>query len=131
MISTPATKRAAVKPSTPAVTRTAQLRFGNHTHQCLIKTLSLKQLVLVCKVEEGLPALFEAVVVDLEQHAESHSDIARINAVVRGLKANDSGIHCQFVSVTIDIVDQDPSKLSYLSRMIASGTVQQGYVPGA
>ncbi|MFT6916044.1 MAG: DNA-binding response OmpR family regulator [Motiliproteus sp.] len=130
LVSKPAAKPAAVKSNTPAA-RVAQLRFGEHVNQCLIKTLSLKQLVLVCKVDEGLPALFEAVVIDLEQHAGTHSEVARINAMVRGLKANDSGIDCQHVSVTIDIVDQDPGKLSYLSRMIASGTVQQSYVPGA
>lgn len=131
-VSTPAAKPAAAKPNKPAAsTRDAQLRFGSHANLCQIKALSLKQLVLVCKVEEGLPALFEAVVVDLEQKAGTGQDVARINAVVRGLKANDSGSNCEQVTVTVDIVDQDPSKLNYLSRMIASGTVQRGYVPGA
>jgi CheY-like chemotaxis protein len=109
----------------------AQLRFGDHVNPCQIKSLSLKQLVLVCKTDEGLPALFESVVVDLEQKLGATVDVARINAFVRGLQANDSRIDSELVTVTVDIMDQDPEKLTYLSRMIASGTVQRGYVPSA
>ncbi|MEH6825448.1 MAG: response regulator [Motiliproteus sp.] len=109
----------------------AQLRFGSHIIPCKIKALSLKQLVLTCSVDAGLPALFESVVVDLEQNSGASTEVARINAFVRGLQANESRIDCELVSVTVDIVDQDPSKLTYLSRMIAAGSTHQGYIPGA
>ncbi len=120
------------KPSKPVASKgSAQLRFADHTSQCQIKTLSLKQLVLTCRVDAGIPALFESVVVDLEQKQGATAEVARINAFVSGLQANESSIDCERVTVTADIVDQDPNKLNYLSRMIASGTVQKGYIPGA
>lgn len=120
------------RPSKPVASKgNAQLRFADHTNQSQIKALSLKQIVLTCRVDAGLPALFESVVVDLEQKHGVTAEVARINAFVRGLQANESSINCELVTVTVDIVDQDANKLDYLSRMIASGTVQKGYVPGA
>ncbi|MEH6471477.1 MAG: response regulator [Halopseudomonas sp.] len=131
-VAKPAAQKAPAKASKPIATKgSAQLRFGDQANQCLIKALSLKQLVLICKVSEGLPSILETVVVDLEQQTGASNEVARINAFVRTLQANDSSIDCELVTVTVDIIDQDANKLGYLSRMIASGTTQRGYIPGA
>ena len=136
----PAPQRQAAKPAPkPAATPkpiatkgSAHLRFGDSTNQCLIKALSLKQIVLICKSAEGLPGILESVVVDLEQPgAEEKSEVARINAFVHTLQANDNSADCELVTVTVNIVDQDPQKLAYMSKMIARGTTQSGYIPGA
>lgn len=108
---------------------TGHLRFGSVVSQCIIKGLSLKQMSLVCRSQDGIPALLESVVVDLQQG--DGGDIARINAYVHQLQAAeqipDSGLY----NVTVNIVDQDPDKLAYMSKMIARGTTSGKYVPGA
>lgn len=109
----------------------ACLRFGDQINKCEIKALSLKQIELICPASQGLPAILETVVVDLEQGAGENAEIARINAFVHKLQANDISASCESVTVSVTIVDQDPNKLGYLSRMIARGTTQAGYIPGA
>ncbi|MEH6648773.1 MAG: response regulator [Motiliproteus sp.] len=109
----------------------AHLRFGDNTNPCQIKALSLKQIVLIAKTNDGLPTIFESVVVDLEQSEAGSNEIARINGFVHTLQANDHSISCEELTVTVNIADQDPKKLAYLSKMIAQGTTQTGYVPGA
>ncbi len=131
-----ATKPAAAKKTTKAEKPVASkgiahLRFGDHTLECQIKGLSLKQIVLIGKVDQGLPTILESVVVDLEQKEAGTNEVARINAYVHTLQANDHSISCEDVTITVDIADQDPNKLAYLSKMIARGTTQTGYVPGA
>ena len=109
----------------------AQLRFADTNLACQIKAISLKQIVLICPVAEGLPGVLESVVVDLEQQASGGSEVARINAFVTTLKADVDSIECETVTVTTNIVDQDPDKLAYISKLIARGTTASGYVPGA
>lgn len=134
-----AAKSAAKKPAAPksaapkpAVSKgVAHLRFGDHTKACQLKALSLKQLVLICKTDQQLPNILESVVVDLEQKEAGANEVARINAFVHTLQASDHSISCEEVWITVNIADQDPNKLAYLSKMIARGTTQASYVPGA
>ena len=105
------------------------IRFGNVVSQCIIKALSLRQISLVCRTQDGLPALFETVVVDLQQG--EGGDIARINAYVHMLQATEQNIDSGLYNATVNIVDQDPNKLAYLSKMIARGTTSGKYVPSA
>lgn len=119
-------------PKPAAVRGSAHLRFGSTISACDITALSLKQIVLQCKVSQGLPAILENVVVDLEQPgSQENSEVARLNAIVHGLQAQDTGPDCELVSVTVTIVDQDPQKLAYMSKMIARGTTQSGFIPAA
>ncbi|WP_210398117.1 response regulator [Motiliproteus sediminis] len=108
---------------------TGHIRFGSVVSQCIIKGLSLKQISLVCRTQDGVPALLETVVIDLQQG--EGGDIARINAYVHQLQAAEQSPDSGIYNVTVNIVDQDPAKLSYLSKMIARGTTSGKYVPGA
>jgi len=116
-------------PKLAAAKGSGHIRFGNVVSQCIIKALSLKQISLVCRTQDGLPGLFESVVVDLQQG--EGGDIARINAYVHMLQATEQNIDSGLYNATVNIVDQDSNKLSYLSKMIARGTTSGKYVPGA
>lgn len=126
--SSPATK-AAPLPKQTAAKGSAHLRFGDAVSQCLIKALSLKQISLVCRAQDGVPAILEPVVVDLQQG--EGGEIARINAYVHQIQAAELSMDSSLINLTINVVDQDPNKLAYLSRMIARGTSTGKYVPGA
>ncbi|OMH39565.1 response regulator [Motiliproteus sp. MSK22-1] len=123
----PAPKPSSAKPSGRG---TAHLRFGDAVCECIVKALSLKQISLVCRTQDGIPSILEPVVVDLQQ-SDSSAEIARINAYVHQLQAAEPSMDSALVNVSVTIVDQDPNKLSYLSKMIARGTSSSGYVPGA
>ena len=130
--SKPATPKKQANTAKPVQSKgVAHLRFSDNTNPCQIKALSLKQIVLIAKTNDGLPAIFESVVVDLEQNQAGSNEVARINAFVHTLQANDHSTSCEEVTITVNIADQDPKKLAYLSKMIAHGTTQTGYVPGA
>ncbi|MEH6565902.1 MAG: response regulator [Halopseudomonas sp.] len=124
---------AAAKPpaaaSTQAVRGQAQLRLAGQQFACVIKTLSLRDALVVVRRSERIPQLFESGVLDLEQ--DSDQTIARINAYVHAVAAMEPKMDSEWVKVTLKFVDQDPAKLDYLSRLIASGTAQQHYSPGA
>ena len=76
------------------------------------------------------PALENALVVtDLEPDAAR--SVARINGYVHAVAALEAKVDCDWVKVTLKFVDQDPEKLDYLSRLIASGTAQAHYSPSA
>lgn len=107
----------------------AQLRLAGQQFACVVKTLSLKDALLVVRRGERLPALFEIGVLDLEQ--DSDRSVARINGYVHALASLEPKMDCEWVKVTLKFVDQDPQKLEYLSRLIASGTTLSHYVPGA
>ncbi|HEY5717468.1 MAG TPA: response regulator [Motiliproteus sp.] len=130
--------RPAASASTPKTTElpkmasakgSGHLRFGSAVCQCIIKALSLRQISLVCRTQDGMPALFETVVVDLQQG--EGGEVARINAYVHMLQSAEQSIDSGLYNVTVNIVDQDPNKLAYLSKMIARGTAAGKYVPGA
>ena len=71
-----------------------------------------------------------SVVVDLEQ-GEQGSDVARLNAYIHALSAVESGGSIQWVQAHCRFVDKDPQKLDYISRLIARGTTQKHFTPGA
>ena len=116
-------------PSAQSVRGQAQLRLPAQQFACVIKTLSLRDALVVVRRGERLPQVFESGVLDLEQ--DSDRSVARINAYVHAVASMDATMDCEWVKVTLKFVDQDPEKLDYLSRLIASGTAQQHYSPGA
>ncbi|MFZ2289365.1 MAG: response regulator [Halopseudomonas yangmingensis] len=116
-------------PRASGVRGQAQLRLAGQQFACVVKTLSLKDALLVVRRGERLPALFESGVLDLEQ--DSDRSVARINGYIHALSALEPKMDCEWVRVTLKFVDQDPQKLEYLSRLIASGTTLSQYVPGA
>ncbi len=107
----------------------AQLRLAGQTFACVIKTLSLRDALIVVRRDELVPQVFASGVLDLEQ--DTDKSVARINVYVHAVAALEAKMDCEWLKVTLKFVDQDPEKLDYLSRLIASGTAQQHYSPGA
>ncbi|ONM45618.1 two-component system response regulator [Halopseudomonas pachastrellae] len=107
----------------------AQLRLAGEQFACVIKHLSLRDALVVVRRGERLPQVFESGVLDLEQDADR--SVARINGYVHAVAALEAKVDCDWVKVTLKFVDQDPEKLDYLSRLIASGTAQAHYSPSA
>lgn len=122
-------ERTAPSAAAQTVRGQAQLRLAGEQFACVIKTLSLRDALVVVRRGERIPQLFESGVLDLEQ--DSDKSIARINAYVHGVVAMEAKMDSEWVKVTLKFVDQDPEKLDYLSRLIASGTAQQHYSPSA
>lgn len=107
----------------------AQLRLAGEQFACVVKALSLRDALVVVRRAERLPQVFESGVLDLEQDADQ--SIARMNVYVHGVVAMEASVECEWLKVTLKFVDQDPQKLEYLSRLIASGSAQRHYSPSA
>ncbi len=126
---TPASTAAQEASATQSVRGQAQLRLPGQQFACVIKTLSLRDALVVVRRSERMPQVFESGVLDLEQ--DSDRSVARVNAYVHAVASMEPTMDCEWVKVTLRFVDQDPEKLDYLSRLIASGTAQQHYSPSA
>ncbi|WP_145008431.1 response regulator [Pseudomonas oryzihabitans] len=107
-----------------------QLRLPNASMACLIKAISIKEALLVVRRGDPLPQILETAVLDLEQ-GEDGSDVARLNGYLHSLSAVEATPASEWVQVNFRFIDRDPAKLDYLSRLIAKGTAQRHYVPGA
>ena len=132
---------AALRPAVPAATPAAaapaaraaakgqqgQLRLPQASLPCVIKALSLKEALLVVKRGSPLPQVLESAVLDLEED----SDVARLNGYLHAVAALEPKPDSEWLQLTFRFVDRDPQKLDYLSRLIARGSSQKHYVPGA
>jgi hypothetical protein len=96
---------------------------------CVIKALSLKDAQLVVKRAELLPQVLESAVLDLEQG--EGGEVARLNGYLHAVAALEPRPDSEWLLLTFKFVDRDPQKLDYLSRLIARGTTQKHFVPGA
>lgn len=123
--STAAAKTAA----TPSGRGQGQLRLPGGVLACVIKGLSLKDAVVLVKRSEPLPQILESAVLDLEQG--EGGEVARLNGYLHAIAAFEQSPDSEWLQVTFRFVDRDPQKLDYLSRLIARGTVQKHFVPGA
>ena len=117
------------RPITQQVRGQAQLRLAGGQFACVVKTLSLRDALVVVRRSEHMPQVFESGVLDLEQDADK--SVARINAYVHAVASMEPTMDCEWIKVTLKFVDQDPQKLDYLSRLIASGSAQRHYSPSA
>ncbi|MDM8348577.1 response regulator [Pseudomonas sp. sp1636] len=106
-----------------------QLRLAGGTMNCVIKALSLKDAQLVVKRAELLPQVLDSAVLDLEQG--EGGEVARLNGYLHAVAALEPKPDSEWLLLTFKFVDQDPQKLDYLSRLIARGTTQKHFVPGA
>jgi DNA-binding response OmpR family regulator len=106
-----------------------QLRLPGGTMNCVIKALSLKDAQLVVKRAELLPQVLESAVLDLEQG--EGGEVARLNGYLHAVAALEPKSDSEWLLLTFKFVDRDPQKLDYLSRLIARGTTQKHFVPGA
>ncbi|SIS16620.1 Response regulator receiver domain-containing protein [Aquipseudomonas alcaligenes] len=106
-----------------------QLRLPGGSMACVIKALSLKEALLVVKRAELLPQVLESAVLDLEQGEAAET--ARLNGYLHAVAALEPKPDSEWLQLTFKFVDKDPQKLDYLSRLIARGTAQKHFVPGA
>jgi len=106
-----------------------QLRLSSGTQPCVIKALSLKEALLVVRRSANLPQVLEGAVLDLEQ-GES-AEVARLNGYLHAVAALEPKPDSDWLQLTFKFVDQDAQKLDYLSRLIARGTAQKHFTPGA
>ncbi|HSC85237.1 MAG TPA: response regulator [Pseudomonas sp.] len=123
---------AAAKPAAsaaPSGRGQGQLRLPGGSIACVIKALSLKEALLVVKRGELLPQVLESAVLDLEQ-GES-AETARLNGYLHAVAALEPKPDSEWLQLTFKFVDKDPQKLDYLSRLIARGSAQKHFSPGA
>lgn len=106
-----------------------QLRLPTGSMACVIKALSLKEALLLVKRSEKLPQVLESAVLDLEQG--EGGEVARLNGYLHAIAAFEPKADSEWLQLTLRFVDQDPQKLDYLSRLIARGTAQRHFSPGA
>ncbi|HKM26234.1 MAG TPA: response regulator [Thiopseudomonas sp.] len=106
-----------------------RLRLSNGEFVCVIKALSLKDALLVVKRTANLPQVLDSAVLDLEQGEEA--EVARLNAYVHSVSALEAKPDSEWLQVNCRFVDSDPKKMDYLSRLIARGTTQRHFSPGA
>ncbi|MDF3862845.1 response regulator [Pseudomonas denitrificans (nom. rej.)] len=123
----PAPTAAAPAARSGAKGQQGQLRLPSASLPCVIKALSLKEALLVVKRGTPLPQVLESAVLDLEED----SDVARLNGYLHAVAALEPKPDSEWLQVTFRFVDRDPQKLDYLSRLIARGSSQKHYVPGA
>jgi len=124
----PAAKASAA--SAPSGRGQGQLRLpGGATMSCVIKALSLKEALLVVKRTEVLPQVLESAVLDLEQGEAAET--ARLNGYLHAVAAFEPKPDSEWLQLTFRFVDRDPQKLDYISRLIARGTAQKHFSPGA
>ena len=115
----------------PALTSRGQgqLRLPSGTQTCVIKALSLKEALLVVRRGEVLPQVLDSAVLDLEQG--ENAEVARLNGYLHAIVAFEPKPDSAWLQLTFRFVDQDADKMNYLSRLIAHGTAQKHFVPGA
>jgi CheY-like chemotaxis protein len=115
--------------SAPAGRGQGQLRLSSGNQQCVIKALSLKEALLVVRRTETLPQVLEGAVLDLEQG--DNAEVARLNGYLHAVVAYEPKPDSDWLQLTFRFVDQDAQKLDYISRLIARGSVQKHFIPGA
>ena len=113
----------------PAGRGQGQLRLPAGSMACVIKALSLKEALLVVKRTKQLPQVLESAVLDLEQGEAAET--ARLNGYLHAVAAFEPKPDSEWLHLTFRFVDRDPQKLDYLSRLIARGTAQKHFSPGA
>jgi hypothetical protein len=106
-----------------------QLRLPTGNQPCVIKALTLKEASLLVRRGEVLPQILDSAVLDLEQG--DNAEVARLNGYLHAIAAFEQKPDSEWLQLTFRFVDQDTQKLDYLSRLIARGTAQKHFVPGA
>jgi len=106
-----------------------QLRLSSGTQQCVIKALSIKEALLVVRRGDVLPQVLESAVLDLEQG--ENAEVARLNGYLHAIVAYEPKPDSDWLQLTFRFIDQDAQKLDYISRLIARGTAQKHFSPGA
>jgi hypothetical protein len=106
-----------------------QLRLSSGTQQCVIKALSIKEALLVVTPQRN-PAAGTG-----QRRARPGAGRQRRSRPPEWLPARRRRLEpkpdSDWLQLTFRFVDQDAQKLDYISRLIARGTAQKHFVPGA
>jgi len=94
----------------------ASIRFADSTLKSVVKDINLTEVRVIAKRDQTFPGILDQAVVDIET---GEGQMARLNGYVHQLQAVDKRKDTDFVSVTIQFVDEDPKKMEDLSRFIA------------
>jgi hypothetical protein len=129
LLNSPPVKAPAASAASAGGRGQGQLRLPSGTQQCVIKALSIKEALLVVKRTDTLPQVLDSAVLDLEQG--DNAEIARLNGYLHAIVAFEPKPDSEWLQLTFRFVDQDAQKLDYISRLIARGTAQKHFVPGA
>ncbi|WP_348749470.1 response regulator [Pseudomonas rhodesiae] len=129
LLNTQPVKAPAASASAQAGRGQGQLRLSSGTQQCVIKALSIKEALLVVRRGEILPQVLESAVLDLEQG--DNAEVARLNGYLHAIVAFEPKPDSDWLQLTFRFIDQDAQKMDYISRLIARGTAQKHFVPGA
>ena len=129
LLNSPPVKAPAPPRRRRAVAARANCACRTASQQCVIKALSIKEALLVVKRTDTLPQILDSAVLDLEQG--DNAEIARLNGYLHAIVAHEQKPDSDWLQLTFRFVDQDAQKLDYISRLIARGTAQKHFIPGA
>lgn len=113
----PTTKSKAGAGSAPSKGK-AHLRFSAGVLDCLIRDLTLQELVGFVQRGDAVPVLFEATVLDICD--TQGKAIARINGYISAVQAAEPRIDTKLIKITVRFVDDDPVKFDSLSKYITT-----------
>jgi CheY-like chemotaxis protein len=109
---------AAKKKSVPSSAALAHVRTSDGQElRCIVKDINLNEMMLIVKREEGIPRLFDQVVVDIVSKAEDI--VARVNCFVSSTASPDKRIDGELYNMMVRYDDVDPEKLEALSKFVA------------
>jgi len=109
----PSAKKASNKTIALAHVRTS----SGEELRCIVKDINLNEMMLVVKREQGVPRLFEQVVVDIVSKEEDI--VARVNCFVCSVSSPDKRIDGELFNLLVRYEDEDPEKLAALSKFVA------------
>lgn len=96
----------------------AHVRTSNGQElRCIVKDINLNEMLLVVKREQGVPQLFDQVVVDIVSKEEDI--MARVNCFVCSVSSPDKRIDSELFNMLVRYEDEDPEKLASLSKFVA------------
>jgi CheY-like chemotaxis protein len=113
LVDKPKAKKAANKSVALAHVRTS---LGQEL-RCIVKDINLNEMMLVVKRDQGVPSLFDQVVVDIVSKEEDI--VARVNCFVCSVSSPDKRIDGELFNLLVRYEDEDPEKLAALSKFVA------------
>jgi CheY-like chemotaxis protein len=113
LVDKPKVKKAANKTVALAHVRTSQ----GQELRCIVKDINLNEMMLVVKRDQGVPSLFDQVVVDIVSKEEDI--VARVNCFVCSVSSPDKRIDGELFNLLVRYEDEDPEKLAALSKFVA------------
>ncbi len=96
----------------------AQLRFDSNKPPvaCVIRDLNLQMLSAAIAKDNGLPGLFDQVVIDVG--TEDGSETLQLNAYTHSLQAAEAKPDSRLVKIQLRFVDNDSAKAEQLSHLL-------------